>query len=238
MRDLLISLLALCLLEACQQKLDTYSGENFIYFDQTSDSTFFSYAYVDGNIQNDSLWVWVRMSGQVSNNDRAIRLRVAETNGEEGIDFMPLKDSYTISAGSTVAVILVELLRPEHLKQEERYLVLELMESEDFKLKYPQQAINATSDIKYSKIRYKIVFSEMIDTEPKGWNETYFGKFSIEKLNKMCEELNMTRLMFNDYSYVNLRKEYIATKMVKVLKENPAYEADGSEMRMGDMYYN
>ena len=55
----------------------------------------------------------------------------------------------------------------------------------------------------------------------------------------MCQKLNMTRLMFNDVSYVNKRREYIATKMVKLLNAEPLYEDDGvTLMRMGDMYYN
>ena len=54
----------------------------------------------------------------------------------------------------------------------------------------------------------------------------------------MCEALNMSRILFNDKTYINPRKEYIATKMVKLWKENPEYEEDGSLMKMGDMYYN
>lgn len=234
----LLGLLIAGLFAACQQDLDTYSGENFIYFDATSDSTFFSYAYVDGDVKSDSMWVWVRISGMVSNQDRAFAMKIAETNGEPGVDFAPLSDTLQIPAGNTFTAVLVELLRPEHLKTEERYIVLELQENENFKLKYANQPVNSTSDKTYSKIRYKIVFSEIVDTPPAGWDETYFGIFSVKKLDAMCEALNMSRILFNDKTYINPRKEYIATKMVKLWKENPEYEEDGSLMKMGDMYYN
>lgn len=234
----LFGLLIAGLFVACQQDLDTYSGENFIYFDATSDSTFFSYAYVDGDVKSDSMWVWVRMSGMVSDKDREFKMKIAETNAEPGIDFTPLSDTLQIPAGNTFSAVLVELLRPEHLKTEERYIVLELQENENFKLKYPNQLVNSTSDKTYSKIRYKIVFSEIVDTPPAGWNETYFGNFSVKKLDIMCEALNMSRILFNDVTYVNPRREYIATKMVKLLNETPEYEEDGSLMQMGDMYYN
>ena len=116
---------------------------------------------------------------------------------------------------------------------------MELQENDDFKLLWPSQPLATHSEKRYSKIRYKIVFSEIVNTPPKGWSDTYFGVFSVKKLDYMCQKLNMTRLMFNDVSYVNKRREYIATKMVKLLNAEPLYEDDGvTLMRMGDMYYN
>lgn len=238
MKRLIFGILAMWLLSACQQDLDTYSGVDYIYFEGTADSTFFSYAYIDGKVQADSMWIWVRMSGQVTDYDREIKIKVAETNGQAGVDYVALPESYTLTAGHTFVAALVVLLRPEALKQEERYLILELEENADFKLMWPSQPVNKTSDKRYSKIRYKIAYSEILNTPPKGWYDTYFGAFSMKKLDKMCQELNMTRVMFNDVIYVNPRKEYIATKMVKILKADPIYEDDGvTLMRMGDMYY-
>ena len=238
MKHILIIGLAF-LLCACQKDLDTWSGRSFVYFDGTTDSTFFSYAYVDGKIPSDSLWVWIRVSGEVTDYDRDIKLKIAETNGEAGVDFAAVPESFTLEKGRTFVAALVELLRPASLKTEEKYLVLELQENDDFKLLWLSQPLATHSERRYSKIRYKIVFSEIVNTPPKGWSDTYFGVFSVKKLDYMCQKLNMTRLMFNDVSYVNKRREYIATKMVKLLNAEPLYEDDGvTLMRMGDMYYN
>lgn len=239
MKRFILGILAVCLLGACQQDLDTYSGVNFIYFDGTSDSTFFSYAYVDGAVQADTLWPWIRMSGDVTDYDRQVNVKVAETNCVAGVDYMALPESYTLEKGRTFVAAMVVLLRPESLKTEEKYLILELQENEYFKLMWPAQPVTTSSDKYYSKVRYKIVFSEILNTPPKGWSDTYFGVFSVKKLDKMCSELNMTRLMFDDASYINTRREYIATKMVKILNAVPVYEDDHvTLMRMGDMYYN
>lgn len=239
MKRLLLGIWVAFLFGACQQDLDTYSGEDFIYFDGTTDSVFFSYAYVDGSVQRDSLWVWIRASGAVTDYNREVRVKVTETNGVEGVDFMAVPESYTLEAGHTFVAALVELLRPAALKQEEKYLILELEENNDFKLMWPSQPLKTNMDKRYSKIRYKIVFSEILNTPPKGWSDTYFGIFSVKKLDKMCGELNMTRLQFNDASFINPRREYIATKMVRILNAKPEYEDDSvTLMKMGDMYYN
>lgn len=238
MKRYLLGILAAVLMCSCQQELDTYSGQDFAYFDHTGDSTFFSYAYVDSRVTSDSMWVYIRVSGMVAGHDRQIKVKVAETNGVAGVDFTAVPESFTVSAGRTFVAGLVELLRPETLKREERYIILELEENEDFKLMMPSVPVSSNSDKRYSKIRYKIVFSEVMSTAPKGWSETYFGKFSVKKLDKICRELNMSRDLFNDAGYINLRREYIATKMKKILDATPEFEDDGeTPMRMGDMYY-
>lgn len=238
MKKFIIGILAICFMAACHKGVDTYSGEDYIYFDATNDSTFFSYAYVDGNIESDTMWVWIRISGRVTDYNREVRLKIAETNGQSDIDFAPLPESYELIAGRTIVVVPVVLLRPEVLKKEERYLVLELQESDDFKLMWASQPVNSTSGRYYSKIKYKITYSEILNTPPRGWSDTHFGTFSVKKLDKMCQELNMTRLLFNDISYINLRRDYIATKMVGILNAHPVYEDDQvTLMRMGDRYY-
>lgn len=239
MRCFILGILAAVLVSSCRQELDTYSGQDFAYFDNTGDSTFFSYAYVDSRVASDSMWVYVRVSGMVADYDRQVKVKVAETNGEAGVDFAPVAEYFTVSAGRTFVAGLVELFRPEVLKREERYIVLELEENEDFKLMMPSVPVSNKSDKRYSKTRYKIVFSEIMSTPPKGWSETYFGKFSVKKLDKICRELNMSRNLFEDAGYINLRREYIATKMKKILDATPDFEDDGvTPMRMGDMYYN
>lgn len=228
----------------CQKDLDLYSGRDFVYFNPSAglDSTYFSFAYVDVNKPVDSLYIQVRTGGEVKNYDRQVKVKIAETNATADTDFRTFPDSYTISAGNTFGTILVELLRPEVLKREERYIILELEENEYFTLNYPTKV--SSSDEEYSAIRYKIVFSEIM-TPPIKWSTYEFGEFSVKKLDVICEEMNLTREMFNDASYmINSRQKYIAAKMVQILNDysangHPIYEDDNvTLMRMGDVYYN
>ena len=238
MKQFVFGILAVWLLGACQKDLDTYSGVDYIYFEGTSDSIFFSYAYVDGKINRDTIWAWVRLSGKVTDYERAVKIKVAETNGVAGVDFEALPESYAVEPGRTFVAAPIVLLRPEALRNEERYLVLELQESDEFRLMWPSQPVNTSSDKRYSKIRYKIVFSEILNTAPKGWDDLYFGTFSVKKFDKMCLELNIDRQMFNDITYIKPRKDYIGSKMFQILKANPVYEDDDvTLMRMGDRYY-
>ena len=229
---------------SCQKDLDLYSGRDFVYFNPSAglDSTYFSFAYVDVNKSVDSLYIQVRTGGEVKNYDRQVKVKIAETNATAEVDFKTLPDSYTISAGNTFGTILVELLRPEILKKEERYLILELEENEYFTLNYPTK-VTSSKDKEYSAIRYKIFFSEIM-APPTKWSTYEFGEFSVKKLDMICEELNLTRDIFNDASYmISSRQKYIAAKMVQILNDystngHPVYEDDNvTLMKMGDVYY-
>ncbi len=228
---------------SCQKDLDLYSGRDFVYFNPSAglDSTYFSFAYVDVNKTMDSIYIQVRTGGEVKNYDRQVKVKIAETNATAEVDYKTLSDSYTISAGNTFGTILVELLRPEILKKEERYIILELEENDDFTLNYPTKI--SSTDEEYSAIRYKIFFSEIM-TPPLKWSVAEFGAFSVKKLDFICTEMNLTRDMFNDASYmISSRQKYIAAKMVQILNDysasgHPIYEDDNvTLMRMGDSYY-
>ena len=171
-----------------------------------------------------------------------MKVKVAETNATVDVDYKALADSYTIPAGNTFGAILVELLRPEILKKEERYIILELEENNDFTLSYPTK-VTSSNDEGYSAIRYRIYFSEIM-TPPLKWSIPEFGEFSVKKLDFMCTEMNMTRNMFNDPEYMLAsRQQYVGAKMVQILDEysangNPIYEDDNvTLMKMGDKYY-
>lgn len=239
----LIVLLGACW--SCQKDLDLYSGRDFIYFAASDgkDSTYFSFAYVDINKAVDSIYVLLRTGGNVTEYDRQVKVRIAETNGVEGIDYKALSPSYVVASGNTFSTILVELLRPEALKKEERYMILELEESKDFTLQYPVVGSSTDKTKEFSTLRYKIVFSEIM-TAPKLWSVYEFGIFSVKKLDFICQEMNLTRDMFNDASYmINSRQKYISAKMVKILNDYSAsgqtvFEDDNiTPMRMGDVYY-
>ena len=130
----------------------------------------------------------------------------------------------------------------EILKKEERYIILELEENNDFTLSYPTK-VTSSNDEGYSAIRYRIYFSEIM-TPPLKWSIPEFGEFSVKKLDFMCTEMNMTRDMFNDPEYMLAsRQQYVGAKMVQILDEysangNPIYEDDNvTLMKMGDKYY-
>lgn len=243
MRKVIIFILTIWTSWACKQEtLSPYSGKDFIYFNETVDSTVFSYAYVDGAQTVDTVSVWIRSGGQVVDYDREVKIRIKETNGAAGVDFNPIPTSYTMAAGTSALLVSVEILRPEALKTEERFLILELEESKDFKLMLPYTFVGSNTLREVSNTTHKILFSEIM-TAPVGWNVADFGDFSVEKLNFMCEMLNMTRNMFNDAQYMLPRRTYIATKIAQILmdlddKGQTIYESDGiTPMRMAARYH-
>ena len=231
------------ILQACQlTEVDGYVGGSSIYFSIQRDTMTYSWGTVDSDIQERVLELPIYLFGEVKDYDRQVKVKVAETNATVDVDYKALADSYTIPAGNTFGAILVELLRPEILKKEERYIILELEENNDFALSYPTK-VTSSNDEGYSAIRYRIYFSEIM-TPPLKWSIPEFGEFSVKKLDFMCTEMNMTRDMFNDPEYMLAsRQQYVGAKMVQILDEysangNPIYEDDNvTLMKMGDKYY-
>lgn len=228
------------LMAACDRKLDTWSGRDVAYIDSTVDSTTVSFVYMDTEVREYNVNLYLRYMGQVAQRPRQIAVRVAETNATEGVDFAPLEPSYVVEPDHTFAFFTLTLLRNESLKDQEKYIIVELVANEDFDLLYPSDRPTATSDELFSKVRYKISFSEMMLEPPKTWREYQFGKFSPEKFQVICDVMEIPRETFVQGTYMTPgRANFIASYMKAYFIEmekagTPVLEKDNTPMKMGD----
>lgn len=164
-----------CLLGAvfasCEQQLDTWSGEDVVYLNQTEDSTIVSFAYIDSKYHFDTVYIQARVMGEVTEeHSRFLSIRVSEGNAVAGVDYEPLQDEYEIEPGKTFAYIPVYLIRHEGLK-EVKTLTVELLANEDFSLRYPTDVLTTGTTIQHTKISHRIIFHElMLEAQGLGVN--------------------------------------------------------------------
>lgn len=239
-----IYLIGFCLLFgliSCEQDLDTWSGANVAYFDQTVDSTVVSFVYIDSKYQYDTVYIQARVMGEVTDHkSRFIGIKVAETNAIAGEDYVALENSYEVEPGRTFCYIPIYLIRNESLKKEIKEITLELVENHDFKLYYPEDALVSGSDIKYTKITHRIVFHEMMLEPPTTWREYQLGTFTSKKFQTICDVMRISRTQFITPSYMTIgRLNFVASYMKDYLQRmkdagTPVLEEDGTEMKMGD----
>ena len=225
----------------CNSDLDTWSGKDVVYLDQTVDSTVVSFAYIDSQYKIDTVVLRVNVMGEVSNEIRYININVTNTNAEAGIDYQPLNDSYEIPAGSVYCEIPVCLIRTEALQKEIKEVKIELLENENFNLLYKEDAPSTGSSIIYNKLSHRIFFHEMILEAPDTWNESWLGIFSAKKFTTICDVMDIPREKFLDNTYMTFgRIQVIARYMDDYLNNlpEPILEDDGKKMTMGQSVTN
>lgn len=238
MKKNIVVMAGCCLLLAvtgCEQKIDTWSGENVVYMDMDADSTVVSFAYIDTNV--DTVKLRVAVMGEVAEGTaRYVKVKVKEKNAVAGQDYEALQDEYEMKDGETYCTIPVVVNRPAD--QLEKEVEVELQENADFRLHYPEDVLTSGSAIVFTKTKHRVLFHRLMKEAPATWKEYFLGKFSAKKYETICEVMGIARTQFLSFSYMSYgRLRFIATYMKEWLEENPIKEEDGSVMRMGDYLY-
>lgn len=97
---LLITLFALLWLEySCDSEYETYNGEDVIYMNETTDTTRFSFTYVDSKYDRQTQEINIKAVGKVYDYDRVVNIKFTPKNAVEGVDFEPLAEQYVVKAG-------------------------------------------------------------------------------------------------------------------------------------------
>lgn len=238
MNKILFFIAGCCLmagLGGCEQKIDTWSGEDVVYVDMDADSTVVSFAYMDANV--DTVHVRVAVMGDVVEGAaRYVKVNVKGTNVTMGQDCDALEEAYEVEGGNTFCTIPVVVKRPAD--QLEKELVIELVENEYFHLYYLEDVLTSGSAMLFAKTKHRVIFHNLMKEPPATWNEYYFGKFTVKKYEKICEVMEISREQFLSYSYMTFgRLRFIAPFMKDWLERNPVEDEGGSDMRMGDYLY-
>ena len=95
---LLITLFALLWLEyGCDSEYETYNGEDVIYMNETTDTTRFSFTYVDSKYDRQTQEINIKAVGKVYDYDRVVNIKFTPKNAVEGVDFEPLAEQYVVN---------------------------------------------------------------------------------------------------------------------------------------------
>ena len=238
MNKIILFIVGYCLmlgLSGCEQKIDTWSGENVAYVDMKADSTIVLFAYSDTEV--DTVSVRVQVMGEVSmQKSRYVSVKVSEGNAIAGQDYVALEDKYKIESGEVFCTIPVIVKRPTD--KSEKTIEVELVENEFFHLYYLEDVMVSGSDVKYTKTKHRIIFHSLMKEPPATWMESLFGKFTVTKMEKICSVMEITKAQFFSFSYMTWgRIDFIANYMKDYLLKYPVPDEDGKDMKMGDDLY-
>lgn len=237
---LLITLFSLLWLEyGCDSEYETYNGEDVIYMNETTDTTRFSFTYVDSKYDRQTQEINIKAVGKVYDYNRVVNIKFTPKNAVEGVDFEPLAEQYVVKAGETTLVIPIVMIRTDALQTEEKIIDMELLDNEYFKTYYDFGSNDRTTWVQTDRLRQTLIFSEFMTQRPQQWNPYVLGTFTPKKFKLICDVMGIEREKFLDASYMSYRTSYIGKYMKKYLADEKAagrtiYEEDGvTEMTMG-----
>ena len=245
-----ILILAAVLAMSCTSEIDTYHGESGVYFAMREDVTTVnvdtlyrevsSLPFIVTDSSDSTFCLKVKILGAVSDHDRKVSVRVVDnltTVHDE--DYDPIMQSYTLKAGEIYGQIPINFHRHASLQGQERTLVVELVENEDFTLPIRMWRNSSTEFV--NVVRHSIVISDKYVQLP-GYRPGHFGPFSEKKMRLIIELSGMSLNDFNVTLPVTLTKT-IGQKLDRYLAEmkakgTPVYEEDGvTLMKSGDYLY-
>lgn len=220
----------------CESEYEDYHGADVIYMNEDTDTLRVSFTYVD----NDTLHAGIKVKtiGDVCDYDRVVNLSFAFEHIKPGVDIEPLAEQYVIKAGENSLVIPIVMKRTEALQKEEKRITMELHENEFFKTYYSYGAGDRITWVRTDRLKFTLIFSEFMTTQPPYWDKYMLGDFSPKKFRLICEVTKIEREKFLDYWYMVYRASYIGSSMKKYLAAEKAadrtvYEEDGvTEMTM------
>lgn len=179
------------LVASCSKEKDaiTFDGDPAVYFiystyaSSSSNMDSISYTFVEQalDVEADTLWLPVRISGGVSDRDRRVSL-VAEasaTTAQAGVHYkLP---EYIIPKDAFETRLGVVLIRDASLKDQEKVLTLRITPTEDFPATMKETVM--ADGIYHSRNVIRIKFSDRL-LKPANWESgllNFFGSYSDVK---------------------------------------------------------
>jgi len=217
MKRLYLSLLllsaAVCFFNACTKKeiSSSFGAQSSVYFIFTTgpinigniDSLSYSFVEKNSTITKDTVWLPVRVAGNVADHDRAINLAAVAsgTTAVQGVHYKLL--SYSMPKDSFATRLGVVLLRDASLRDTSLALKLEIKPSSDFPV-LMQDTLMGDGRF-YSRNQFKILFTDRL-IKPSNWDSylvSFFGAYSNTKFRYIAEVLGVSSFPTTGSNAVN-----------------------------------
>jgi len=231
---------------ACEKGLETYHGDNSIYFTSNKtkflDTGFMTFGYSAPTLVDSIISIPVSALGIPSGFERPIVLTVADSSTAKlGVHYEVLAESLSIPAGAVGGSVKLKLHRTAEMQNTPVFLVLQLQPNEHF-----QTAVRSFSNgsTTCSAISYKLWASDIM-TQPAYWSTAYMGTFSRKKIYLTANVLGlsvqeMISTITNNNPALSLNSQLSWGRSMKLYLNQqaaagtPVYEDDGTLMKMGD----
>ncbi|MBR5351278.1 MAG: DUF4843 domain-containing protein [Prevotella sp.] len=212
-----------------ENEYEGYTGKASVYFqldpsnwNYSGDSIF--YSFVGKNTDEATVQILINLLGNPSPQDRIVKIHVDEslTTAKEGLHYATLQNEYIMKSGEMqISVPIIVYKKDEGLNSKAVVLALQLDESADFDLQFP------------NRTTAKLFISNII-SKPSYWDSSYltwtFGTYS----NRLMEIIVMIagRTMPETASKYNEEKQFwnnVATLVKQYLTDNyPVYDENGN----------
>lgn len=219
---------------SCSKEL-VYKNMPGIYIDKEKltarDSTAYSFAEKSESLMLDTIYIPVKISGEVSNTDRNVPLQAnaAKTNAIAGTHYQIL--TTVIKANELTARVAVLLKRTPDLKSKQLRIYLETAPNTDFPLTITSTKTNSTFSGEASSTYspgYLIKLTDQI-LKPDTWDGSgswfryYFGTYSAVKFKFIIEVTGRTvwgdRARYGPDAPTSAQLQIYYTKLITALYE-------------------
>lgn len=187
------------LLSCSEDKIDTYHGEDFIYFSDSVGNNGLSYYWKSSRTfnfffttaQEASIALPVSAGGMVSESDRTFLVE-PEVDGDavEGLDF-ELSREQIMPAKKSKTNVYVKLKRRAEMEGKTFTVKVHLKPNENFTTNFPV-GIDLNNDTVSRKVMDVICQAELTAPAYYNSNKSYIGYWSVLKFNTMNEVLDLT----------------------------------------------
>ena len=270
MKKLLVYILVLPLalfLSGCQKEMMEYKGKEGVYFavqhgtkslsiNSWPFQPFSDVAFVSIGKNEVDFPVKVMITGPVKNYDRVFRLAVNpdSTTAIEGQHYVPLQTEWKVPAGKIMVDVNIRLKRSPDLETKAVTLGLRLVETNDFKLSFPEwDAIpNLTGGVvvkEFDASLHTLRINDLMiqpaiwpgSIQPVNRESGLFGVFTRKKMQFLIDNLG---LKYEDFASAETMPQarylLVASDAAEILKarfnaNNPVLEDDGRLMFIGSV---
>ena len=234
-------------LVSCEKELMNFDNEDVdVYFSSAGvsdsraaiDTTYLSFA--NQSRPDSILNVFVSITGVPVDHDREYKLVInPSSNAQAGIHYEALPEKFVISKNKLKDTIQVKLFRTPDMANQSFILVFDLLANENFGTSWKTRQVQG--GIPVSTIKYQIRVDDKVK-QPVGWNVSYFGTFTREKLYFLIDFLKLPTDNLNKSSSPFANPSDAATygriaqrELYRLQNEGKTvYEADGvTKMQMG-----
>lgn len=231
-----------CMLFACEKKIPTYSGENNIYFSNSSDSSKITFAYDKAEKKDSIITVRIYTTGPVSDKDRPFTLTIIDsiTNAGAGVHYSILNKDFVIKAGEAFINLVFRLNRTPDMTAKTYYINMMLEPNEHFTTNYTWEWVNLRNGTWKQLMFYTIRFDDVL-AQPKTWLPSVFGTFSRKKLYALSEFFEIELPVWNitgaggipAITLITYGKVFQRYLNDEAAKGNIILDEDGTPMKMG-----
>ncbi|MBL1411215.1 DUF4843 domain-containing protein [Sphingobacterium faecale] len=254
MKRLLYLVVALCLLGCTKKELLTYTDGDGLFFDTREmflDTVNVSWGLKNNEIKTQKVKLNVKLIGHVADYDRTFYVKVKDDpsdlyQAKIGVDYQQFPLEYVLPKGKASTMIEIDVLRNPILHEENRWLTVQLVETDEFKFLYSRKLEDSLGNRRLLDVQRVIKMNENFP-KPRWWlvfGDRVFGKWSLKKQILICELMGIDREKWvgdvvSDPTFSEGYLRFCGVKVHRWLEEQKKngetyYEADDiTPMQMG-----